>query len=597
MSASFGDPSDALLHTAFSPLGNILALGLRDIKLLDLETGAHIATLGIPGQIDSLAFSRDGKYLAAATWDGFISAIEIWETSAWTSLRNQMVPDANLRTALRISLGKETGAAITHDDLAMLTNFSAKDASIFVLVGLEFATNLEYLSLGGNNIADLSPIAGLSKLHTLSLERNNISDITPLARLTNLTSLHLYDNNYISDISPLSALINLDQLYLAGNRVADTSVLTGLTKLITLHLAVNSISDISPLVANSGLGDGDTLFLRKNPLNYEAVNSHIPLLQDRGVTVSFIDRTPAMIQAISGEEQQGAPSATLLDPFVVEVRDEHGDVFEGVPVTFSVPDGGGMLSVLETMTDADGRAEGILTLGQRTGTITVTVSAAEIAERVTFAVVSEATPPRIRADVNGDGVVNILDLVEVAANFIKAGENNADVNGDGVLNVFDLVQVAGAIGGGGAAPSVHPHTLEQLSAADVAGWLAQAQGLGVGDANLERGVRFLEQLLAALTPEETALLPNYPNPFNPETWIPYHLAHDSEVNITIFDAKGVTVRELALGRQAAGYYADRGSAAYWDGRNEGGESVVSGVYVYRLRAGEYAASRRMVIVK
>ena len=564
MSASFGDPSDALLHTAFSPLGNILALGLRDIKLLDLETGAHIATLGIPGQIDSLAFSRDGKYLAAATWDGFISAIEIWETSAWTSLRNQMVPDANLRTALRISLGKETGAAITHDDLAMLTNFSAKDASIFVLVGLEFATNLEYLSLGGNNIADLSPIAGLSKLHTLSLERNNISDITPLARLTNLTSLHLYDNNYISDISPLSALINLDPLYLAGNRVADTSVLTGLTKLITLHLAVNS---------------------------------HIPLLQDRGVTVSFIDRTPAMIQAISGEEQQGAPSATLLDPFVVEVRDEHGDVFEGVPVTFSVPDGGGMLSVSETMTDADGRAEGILTLGQRTGTITVTVSAAEIAERVTFAVVSEATPPRIRADVNGDGVVNILDLVEVAANFIKAGENNADVNGDGVLNVFDLVQVAGAIGGGGAAPSVHPHTLEQLSAADVAGWLAQAQGLGVGDANLERGVRFLEQLLAALTPEETALLPNYPNPFNPETWIPYHLAHDSEVNITIFDAKGVTVRELALGRQAAGYYADRGSAAYWDGRNEGGESVVSGVYVYRLRAGEYAASRRMVIVK
>ena len=204
--------------------------------------------------------------------------------------------------------------------------------------------------------------------------------------------------------------------------------------------------------------------------------------------------------------------------------------------------------------------------------------------------------PANPADVNGDGVVNILDLV-VVAQAISTGVGEGDVNGDGIVNVFDLVFVAGAIGGGGAAPSAYSPELSNISATDVAKWLADAQGLGVGDANFQRGIRFLESLLAALTPKETTLLPNYPNPFNPETWIPYRLAQEAEVAITIYDTKGTPVRRLALGNQAAGYYAERGRAAYWDGRNEDGEAVASGIYIYQFLAGDYAASRRMVIVK
>ena len=200
------------------------------------------------------------------------------------------------------------------------------------------------------------------------------------------------------------------------------------------------------------------------------------------------------------------------------------------------------------------------------------------------------------ADVNDDGVVNILDLVAVAQAFGKDGLQG-DVNGDGVVNVFDLVFVAGEIGGGGAAPSAYSLDTSIISAADVERWLTDAQGLGVGDANFQRGIRFLEGLLAALTPKETTLLPNYPNPFNPETWIPYRLAREAEVMITIYDTKGTLVRRLALGNQAAGYYAERGRAAYWDGRNEDGEEVASGIYIYQFRAGDYAASRRMVIAK
>ena len=103
------------------------------------------------------------------------------------------------------------------------------------------------------------------------------------------------------------------------------------------------------------------------------------------------------------------------------------------------------------------------------------------------------------------------------------------------------------------------------------------------------------------------LLPNYPNPFNPETWIPYHLSNATDVTLTIYDAKGAVVRRLDLGYQFVGYYTDRSKAAYWDSCNESGELVASGVYFYQLRAGrsglsvlhrrDYTAVRRMVILK
>ena len=206
-------------------------------------------------------------------------------------------------------------------------------------------------------------------------------------------------------------------------------------------------------------------------------------------------------------------------------------------------------------------------------------------------------PPILTEDVNRNGVVNVLDLALVALRLGQIGQNDADVNEDGVVDIADLVQVAGAIGNTAAAPTAHPLALATLTAADVEDWLTQAQGLDPADPRLQKGVLFLEQLLAALTPEETVLLPNYPNPFNPETWIPYHLTHAADVTLTIYDTTGTPVRQFDLGHQPAGYYTDRAKATYWDGRNDSGESVSSGIYFYQLRAGDYTALRRMVILK
>ena len=108
----------------------------------------------------------------------------------------------------------------------------------------------------------------------------------------------------------------------------------------------------------------------------------------------------------------------------------------------------------------------------------------------------------------------------------------------------------------------------------------------------------LEQLLATLTiPTETRLLANYPNPFNPETWIPYQLSEPAGVTLHIYSVGGALVRTLALGHQSAGMYHNRSRAAYWDGRNEQGERVASGVYFYTLSAADFTATRKMLIKK
>lgn len=211
---------------------------------------------------------------------------------------------------------------------------------------------------------------------------------------------------------------------------------------------------------------------------------------------------------------------------------------------------------------------------------------------------AEITKPKIpKEDINGDGTVNIQDLVLVASNFGQTGQNDADVNNDGVVNIQDLVLVAASFGAGDAAPSLHSNLQGIFTASDVQHWLSQARQLALTDATSRRGVLFLEQLLAILTPKKTLLLPNYPNPFNPETWIPYKLANPSHVQITIYDTQGSVVRKLDLGHQPVGLYQTRSRAAYWDGTNNLGETVASGLYFYTLTAGDFTATRKMHILK
>ena len=204
----------------------------------------------------------------------------------------------------------------------------------------------------------------------------------------------------------------------------------------------------------------------------------------------------------------------------------------------------------------------------------------------------------IAGDVNRDGQVNILDLVLVAQQFGQSmpADSPADVTGDGVVNILDLVRVAQNFGN--TAASAAPVAItENVDSAMVETWIAQARLKDDGSLAFKQGIENLQNLLASLIPEKTALHRNYPNPFNPETWIPYQLAAPAEVALTIYDMNGQLVRRLAVGHQAAGMYQSRSRAVYWDGRNQLGESVASGLYFYTLTADNFTATRRMVILK
>ena len=540
------------------------------------------------------------------------------------------IPDVNLKTKIVETLNIPKNAELNAGDLLALTSLDAQNANIQDLTGIEYAHNLRSLNLStayiqgkgyvnGNTVSDLSPLIGLTtltylylsntklidlsalsaltNLNTLHLSGNNISDISALSGLTNLNTLNL-DSNRISDISALSALTNLTWLDLHGNNISDISALSGLANLTALNLNSNKISDISPLLALNLIGTqwfSTGLHVKNNPLNNEAIRTHIPAMQAKGFVVSFDNITHPEFMIISGDKQEELVGRTLPSPFVVEYRDADGKPKEGVNITFSIADGDAELTDSSVTTDSDGRAQTFLRRGWKLGTITVNVNAESINSQLTFTSNVVLPENHVSEDVNADGIVDVEDLVLVAATIGTTPPDgtipNPDVNGDGVINSDDLALVMDALESTPTAPAV------VMTAENLQRCIDEVKQLANKDATILRGIEVLEQLLETLLPKKTALLANYPNPFNPETWIPYHLAKPAEVTIHIYGVDGALVQTLALGQKPAGIYVNRHRAAYWDGRNAQGERVASGIYLYTLTVGAYTSIRKMLIRK
>ena len=207
------------------------------------------------------------------------------------------------------------------------------------------------------------------------------------------------------------------------------------------------------------------------------------------------------------------------------------------------------------------------------------------------------TVPAVNADVNGDGTVDNTDVMLVA---LALGTDNAkyDVNGDGTVDFRDAVLVLENRDDNAAgAPTIVGLQLTDVQIDRIEEQIDLLIDTGDRSPAALRALVYLQQLLATVRPEQTQLLANYPNPFNPETWIPYQLAKSADVTLRIYAVDGVLVRTLALGHQMAGYYTGRDRAAYWDGRNALGEKVASGLYFYTITAGDFTATRKMLIRK
>ena len=202
-------------------------------------------------------------------------------------------------------------------------------------------------------------------------------------------------------------------------------------------------------------------------------------------------------------------------------------------------------------------------------------------------------------DVTGDGTVDVKDS-DVLIVAVAAGATDAkyDVTGDGKVDINDIVAVTTNRSGGAAgAPTLLGRTFSAIERDALQEQIELLIATNDRSPAAMRTLVYLQQLIVMARPEKTQLLANYPNPFNPETWMPYELATDTDVRITIYNAQGVVIRTLQLGQQSAGYYTDRERAAYWDGRNAFGEQVASGVYFYQLETDTMSALRKMVIRK
>ena len=176
--------------------------------------------------------------------------------------------------------------------------------------------------------------------------------------------------------------------------------------------------------------------------------------------------------------------------------------------------------------------------------------------------------------------VRNLRTGEVATDAISGGRSNAvfaDLNRNPVIEAGDKVEI-----------------IIQDSANKVVAGPVTHQ---IGQDDIRKAFRDMVIPYGYARPEKTVLLQNYPNPFNPETWIPFHLSKEADVSVSIYDSVGRLVRSLTLGRKSEGIYVDKSKAAYWDGRNDSGETVASGIYYYSITAGDFSATRKMIVKK
>ena len=477
------------------------------------------------------------------------------------------MPDANLRAAMRNKLNISDDTELTQGRMTDFSNLTIENKGINDITGLEYATNLKKLELRNNRISDITPLTGLTQLTELKVGENNISDITALAGLIKLTHVGLAENE-ITDITALANLTTLKELWLRQNSISDITTLRNLTKLTRLNLEKNEVSDIAALanltkltylnLKNNEVSDitalGNLTKLTYLNLRYNEVNDITALGNLTKLTELWMadnnisDVSP--LSSLTKLKKLGLANNPILDT-----------------------------SPLYSLT------QGALK------NVDITVS---------------QYPPW---DVNEDGSVDATDSSLVTAALGQTGADIADprtdVNGDGTVDQDDLTLVTDNIDADGNAPSnsdiftlLDQESLEALDPEVLETYLITLRAESDGSSKYQKAIAILEALLATIIPpKQTRLLANYPNPFNPETWIPYHLANPSTVRITIYNPQGVIIRRLDLGHQQSGYYTHRSRAAYWDGRNAFGERVASGIYFYQFQGDNISSVRKLLILK
>ena len=541
------------------------------------------------------------------------------------------IEDATLEASIRqaLELGKEE--TITDSHLVNLTELVVvKVDSLASLSGLEYAINLqklfvEYMFVDGHfALSNLAPLSGLDKLQQLGLVGCQIEDISPLAGLSKLIRLDLRRNRIVQipDLSALQNLVDLDlsqnqltqinglegvkvyRLDLSDNQIENITALSKINPHLLktrIDLSHNLVTDLQPLVDISDLSQIEQIDVRDNPLSQISLETHIPSLVQDSITVLFVAPESAeepiqqdstfYIQVAKGINfvslplKQIAPTyardlLSKLNATLIIRYNRQDEYFQGYTEKF--PGSGFEIEGGRSYIVNSRESQIVSFTGKAwSNTLSDVFSAAPISTPTNnntwaFMVnVDLASNENLNFSVKNLRTDHQAQIAQTQSSSIQQAIW-ADWSRQSVVEVGDLIEI-----------SIHDQFNQQV------GIIKHH----VSQSDINQAYVEVEVKASDILPGKTQLLTNYPNPFNPETWIPYQLNSDSEVTIGIYGMDGNLVRQLDVGYQPAGYYHAQSRAAYWDGRNNIGEQVVSGIYFYQLLAGDYTATKKMVILK
>ena len=531
-------------------------------------------------------------------------------------------------------------------ELPALTELWLNSNDISDISGLSELPALTELGLHNNNISDVSPLASLKNLIVLELESNRISDVSPLASLKNLIALDL-GNNRISDFSPLEALFATTAIYTQGNpgfesggpkitgpwlwaivpgdslndttdflskatggAATEVKVSTegategkrvGKRKWMRHALSAEGNNNINEMTESLGWGTGEEIY---DHIVYGSIALNTTAAQD---TTMFVGSDDACKVWLNGELVHKA-----------YVRRGAGDYQSSFPVSLK---SGRNVLLVALDNRGHGRFSGFFGFApdaeydvEELASFSFSAQTEELAIGDTFTL--RLNTERIdslggwQADIVFDP--NVLRVVRVTEGDFMTQGGRTTFFSEGTLR-----NQRGEITGIQAAQLTRAGRWRNGTLLEIefrahgnGEALVRAENFQAGDMDAnEIGAPAPEITIVVGTapgapqwetdvvPEATALLANYPNPFNPETWIPYHLSAPADVTLRIYATDGRLIRHLNIGHQLAGIYQHQGRAAYWDGRNATGERVASGLYFYTLTAGEFTATRKMLILK
>ena len=502
-------------------------------------------------------------------------------------------------------------------------------------------TQLRRLILPSNQIRNITPLRKLTNLELLKLDNNQIRNITPLRKLTQLSTLGLTDNQ-IRDFTPLTQLSNLTDLRVAGNPIVDkTPLQTLLDQNPRLKIDIDP-TQLTPILHRVGPElpsiywiDSETSGLYHLVSAKHGTEMSVNILDPSGfyrpasakqtaenVALGVLNMTSLAIDTRAGRiywieqsrKKRGEIGSANLDgsdvqqvrwiyslPLDIAIdpidRNLYATNTNGKILRLSLDGANFNANFITNLEDPrhialdavgrklywteadkrirranlnDSNVQTVITGLQTPGALTVAADKLYWTEQT-----SENAGKIQRANLDGTNLQTLATLKSVPLGIAvdingrkvywtnAAGKiQRANLNGKNIQNV-----VTGLA-----------HPIELVLATDI--------GMTPGTA-----------APAAILPTTTNLLPNYPNPSNPETWIPYQLAAPAKVTLHIYATNGQLIQTLALGYQPAGIYQSRSRAAYWDGRNRNGEPVASGVYFYTLTAGDFLATRKLFIRK